>query len=77
MRKGKVFCKAEQEEKKLKIFIYDDIVDKKFDWSTWSEVESETGAKHIADLIAGAGDISEIEVRINSYGGYAFEGTAI
>lgn len=74
---SKALCKATQTKDALEIYIYDDICAKRFDWSTWEEVESETGAKHIADLIASAGDVKQINVHINSYGGYIDQAVAI
>ena len=74
---SRALCKATQTKDALEIYIYDDICAKRFDWSTWEEVESETGAKHIADLIAAAGDVERINVHINSYGGYIDQAVAI
>ncbi|MBQ3431988.1 MAG: Clp protease ClpP [Clostridia bacterium] len=73
----KALCKAVKTKNTLDIYIYDDICATKFDWSTWEDVESETGAKYIADLIASAGDVERIHVHINSYGGYIDQGIAI
>ena len=74
---SKALCKVEKNESALDIYLYDDICDKNSDWTAWEEVESETGAKYIADLIASAGDVKEINVHINSYGGFLDQGVAI
>ena len=74
---SKALCKVDKNDSALDIYLYDDICATKIDWSTWEEVESETGAKYIADLIASAGDVKLINVHINSYGGYVDQALAI
>jgi ATP-dependent protease ClpP protease subunit len=65
------------EKKVLELYLYGDIRDDYLDWITWKMVESKTSAKYVQKAIDEAGDISEINVFINSCGGSVMQGVAI
>jgi ATP-dependent protease ClpP protease subunit len=58
-----------------KLYLYDDITAKEYDW--FSVSDSETSAKHISKQLDEIPDGSVIELHINSNGGDANEGVAI
>ena len=61
----------------LELFVYGDVESDSYDWWTGKTIESETSAKHFREELAKYPDAKEIKIFINSYGGSAFEGTAI
>ena len=61
----------------LDLYIYSDIEGDSEDWWTGEKIESETSAAHFHDVLAQAGDVSQINVYINSAGGSVMEGLAI
>jgi len=68
---------AKQEAKSLDIYLYDNIVPDGEDWWTGEKIPSETSASHIQQLLEAAGDINQINLYINSYGGDVKEGIGI
>ena len=61
----------------LDLFIYGDIEDITIDWTTWSIVESENSAKFFKEALAAHPDVKQINVYVNSPGGYVMEAMAI
>lgn len=61
----------------LDLYIYSDIEGDSEDWWTGEKIESETSAAHFRDVLLQAGDVSQINVYINSAGGSVMEGLAI
>lgn len=61
----------------LNIYLYDEIEGNSTDFWTGELVESNTSANTIAKMIDEAGDVAEINVFINSYGGDVKEGLGI
>lgn len=60
------------------MYLYDDITaEGKFDWSTWTRLESETSAKYIRDQLAQIPKTATINLYINSNGGEVKEGVGI
>lgn len=60
----------------LDLYIYGDVEGDYYSW--WDGlVKSETSAKNFRDELAKHGDVNQINLYINSYGGSVFEGTAI
>ena len=57
----------------LDLLIYGDVEEKDF----WTGEQSENSAKHFAEALQAAGDVKQINIYINSYGGSVMEGTAI
>lgn len=69
--------KQSAEPKSLDLYIYDDVVADGYDWWTGELIESDTSAKHVKNQLEAAGDIQNINIYINSYGGDVKEGLAI
>ena len=61
----------------LDLYIYGDVEGNYLDWWTWSIVESETSAQKFREELNSHPDVTQINIYINSMGGYVFEGTAI
>ena len=61
----------------LDMFIYGDIEDITIDWATWSIVQSDNSAKHFKEELANNPDVKQINVFVNSLGGYVIEAMAI
>lgn len=61
----------------LDLFIYGDIEDITIDWTTWSIVQSENSAKFFKEALAAHPDVKQINVYVNSQGGYVLEAMAI
>lgn len=61
----------------LNLYLYDEIEGDSSDFWTGEIIESNTSANTIAKLIEDAGNVSEINVFINSYGGDVKEGLGI
>lgn len=61
----------------LDLFIYGDVTDGDFDWSTWSYVQSENSAQNFREELGNHPNVKQINIYINSNGGSVFEGTAI
>ena len=61
----------------LDLFIYGDIEDIDIDWTTWSIVQSENSAKFFKEALAAHPDVKQINVYVNSPGGYVMEAMAI
>ena len=60
------------------IYLYDDVSKYgEFNWETWDYDESETSAKHFAEVLNAIPETDKIELFINSRGGDADQGTAI
>ena len=68
---------AKQEAKSLDIYLYDDIVPDGEDWWTGEKIPSETSASHIQQLLETAGNVDQINLYVNSYGGDVKEGIGI
>lgn len=64
-------------ENTLDLYIYGDVEGDYFDFWTWNVVESQTSAEHFRQELAKYPNATQINLYINSYGGSAFEGTAI
>ena len=61
----------------LDLFIYGDIEDITIDWTTWSIIQSENSAKFFKEALAAHPDVKQINVYVNSLGGYIVEAMAI
>lgn len=60
------------------LYIYDDVAARgKFDWSTWTQLESETSAKYFRDKLSEIPADATINLYINSNGGEVKEGVGI
>ena len=60
------------------MYIYDDVAARgKFDWETWTEMESETSAKYFRDKLSEIPADAVINLYINSNGGEVKEGVGI
>lgn len=68
---------AKQAAEKLDIYLYDDIAADGRDWWTGEVIESDTSAKHMKNILDAAGNVSQINIFINSYGGDVSEAMAI
>jgi ATP-dependent Clp protease, protease subunit len=66
-----------QQAQSLDIYLYDDITADGEDWWTGEKIPSDTSASHVQQVLQNAGDVSAINVYINSYGGDVKEGLAI
>lgn len=72
MKKGKYFTMAKVDGQKAKIDIYGDIVSESYRWG-----DEETSAVSFRNALKALGDVSELEIHVNSGGGDVFEGVAI
>ena len=61
----------------LDLFIYGDIEDIAIDWVNMRYVESENSAKFFKEALAAHPDVKQINVFVNSQGGYVLEAMAI
>lgn len=61
----------------LDVYIYGDVEGDYYNLWRDEVVRSETSANALREALAAAGDVNQINVYINSYGGSVFEGTAI
>ena len=61
----------------LDLFIYGDIEDITIDWTSWSIIQSENSAKYFKEALAAHPDVKQINVYVNSQGGYVLEAMAI
>ena len=61
----------------LDLFIYGDIEDITIDWTSWSIIQSENSAKYFKEALAAHPDAKQINVYVNSQGGYVLEAMAI
>ena len=61
----------------LDLFIYGDIEDLAIDWVNWTMVQSENSAKFFREELAKHPDVKQINVYVNSQGGYVLEAMAI
>lgn len=61
----------------LDLYLYDDIAADGQNWCTGETIESDTSANAIKEQLEGAGDLQNINVYINSYGGDVKEGLGI
>ena len=77
MKPVRTLWMVKQEAQKLDIYLYDDIEPDGVDWRTGEKIPSETSANHVQQVLEAAGDVSVINVYINSYGGDVKEGIAI
>lgn len=67
----------QQANKILEIYLYDDIEGDKEDWWSGEKIESETSANHVKQVLESAGEVEQINLYINSYGGSVKEGLGI
>jgi len=65
------------ETNSMDLYIYDDVAGDSVSWMTGEVTESDTSAKHIKSELEKAGDVKNINIYINSYGGSVKEGLAI
>lgn len=63
--------------KTLDLYIYTDVESDYWDWWTGKQVESQTSAEYIRKELEAAGDVTQINIYINSLGGSVMEGMAI
>lgn len=63
--------------KTLELYIYTDVESDYWDWWTGEQVESQTSAEYIRKELEAAGDVTQINIYINSLGGSVMEGMAI
>lgn len=61
----------------LELYFYTDIEDDYVDWFSWKKVESKTSGEYVRKALAEAGNIDEIVLYINSYGGSVKEALGI
>lgn len=61
----------------MDLYIYDDVQGDSTDWWTGEVIESDTSANHIKNELENAGEIQNINIYINSYGGSVKEGLGI
>lgn len=61
----------------LELYIYGDVKGDRRDFWTGEMHESQTSAEFFKQELEAHGDVSQIDIYINSYGGSVFEGTAI
>lgn len=61
----------------LELYFYTDIQSDYFDFWSWKQVKSETSAEYVRKALAEAGNIDEIILYINSYGGSVKEALGI
>lgn len=61
----------------LELYIYGDVQGDRVSFWTGEVTESKTSAEHFKNELAQHGDVKQIDIYINSYGGSVFEGTAI
>lgn len=61
----------------LDMYIYGDVEGDYFDWWTWNMVESETSANHFRNELAKYPNVTQINLYVNSFGGYVYEAMAI
>ena len=64
-------------DKRVEIYIYGDVESDSSDLWSGEAIRSETSANALRDTLAEAGELEQIDIYINSYGGSVFEGTAI
>lgn len=67
----------QQANKSLDIYLYDDIKGDSYSWWTDEVVKSETSSKHVKQVLEEAGEVEQINLYINSYGGSVKEGLGI
>ncbi|WP_099329102.1 head maturation protease, ClpP-related [Clostridium paraputrificum] len=77
MSKAVWFAKQQVNKNVLDIYLYDDIEGDSENWWTGEVTESETSAKHIKKVLEEAGEVTQINLFINSYGGSVKEGLGI
>jgi len=77
MSKPMWVVKQKAESNTLDIYLYDDIEGDTKDWWTDEVIESNTSANHVKQILEDAGDVSQINLYINSYGGSVKEGLGI
>jgi ATP-dependent protease ClpP protease subunit len=69
--------KQAAEPNTLDMYIYGDIEGDYFDWWNWEVVKSETSANFFREELSKYPDAKQINVYVNSYGGYVFEAMSI
>lgn len=62
---------------KLELYIYSEVEKTTYDYNIGKTVESEASASHFSKELEKAGNIKNIDIHINSYGGSVPEGIAI
>lgn len=75
--KTNFIIKQSAEPNALDLYIYDRIEGDSMNWWTGEVNESETSAKYIKEQLENAGDVQQINIYINSYGGDVKEGLGI
>lgn len=63
--------------KTLDMYIYGYIQGDSYDWWTDEIIESETSANHFRNELAKYPDVTQINLYVNSYGGYVYEAMSI
>jgi len=77
MKQHNAFFALARNEATLNIYLYDEIEGNSTDFWTGEIIESNTSANTIAKQLEDAGNVAEINVFINSYGGDVKEGLGI
>lgn len=77
MGKAIYLIKQAAQPNTMDLYIYDDVEGDSTDWWTGETIESQTSANYIKSQLDAAGDIKNINLYINSYGGSVKEGLAI
>lgn len=77
MPKSIYLVKQSAQPNTLDLYLYDDIAADGEDWWTGETIQSETSANYVKSQLEAAGDIKQINIYINSYGGEVKEGLAI
>lgn len=63
--------------KTVELYIYSDVCADSYDWWTDQKIVSETSANYFRDTLAAAGEVTQINIYINSLGGSVMQGVAI
>ena len=72
------YCLQQKTETEHEIYLYDDVTKiGKFNWETYEYDESETSAKHFAEMLNSIPDTANIHMYFNCNGGSVDQGTAI
>lgn len=77
MRKQIWNLKQAAEPNVLDMYIYDYIEGDSYDFWTGQTIQSETSANYFRDEMAKYPNVSQINLYVNSYGGYVYEGMSI
>lgn len=77
MHKSIYLIKQSAQPGTMELYLYDNIAADGEDWWTGETIESNTSANYVKSQLEAAGDIKQINIYINSYGGEVKEGLGI